>query len=388
LIPLSPLILESNLGPAPPSTIRHNLIVFSQNEVGMMMPFILIAVTIISGCVSDATLRQRSAADTAGVMKKVADWQLAHPMHDDTDWKNGVMYAGIMAAYQTTREKRYLEALMAMGDRNGWRLGPELRLADDHCIGQTYIELYLVNHDPKMIENVRETFDTITATPRPGRVDWFWCDSLFMAPAVMARLSAATQDPKYLDLMDAMWWDTTDFLYDRQEHLFFRDENFFAARERNGAKVFWSRGNGWVLAGLIRVLQYMPEDYPSRGKYLSLYRDMAAKLVSLQSPDGFWRSSLLDPQSYPGGESSGTALFTYAIAWGVNNHVLSADVYSFVADRGWKALVGAVDESGKVGWVQKPDDRPRLLQKPDSETYGTGAFLLAGSEMLNLYSKK
>ena len=119
--------------------------------------------------------------------------------------------------------------------------------------------------------------------------------------------------------MDAMWWDTTDHLYDSVEHLYFRDGRFFDKKENNGKQVFWSRGNGWVLAGLVRVLQYMPEDYPTKERYRFLFQEMAGRIASLQCEDGFWRSSLLDPESYPGGESSGTALFTYAMAWGINS---------------------------------------------------------------------
>ena len=350
----------------------------------MMPRTFLILIVLLAACASERASAPQAADGVTALIIKVADRQLAHPVHDDTDWKNGVMYAGVMAAYEATGERRYLDALRAMGDRNSWQLGPELRLADDHCIGQTYAGVYFATRDPKTIAPMRRTFDALAADPRPGRVDWSWCDSLFMAPAAWARLSTATGDRKYLDRMDAMWWDTTDFLYDRNERLFFRDAKFFAAREANGAKVFWCRGNGWVLAGLVRVLEHLPPDYTSRERYLQLYRAMAGRVASLQQPDGFWRSSLLDPEAYPGGESSGTALFTYALAWGVNRQVLAADVYRPVVAKGWKALVGAVDRDGRVGWVQKPDERPNAVQAVDTETYGTGAFLLAASEVLRL----
>lgn len=344
----------------------------------------LVLALLAAGCAGGR--EARPTGTTEQVMRRVADWQLAHPMHPDTDWKNGVFYAGVVATYHATGDRRYRDALIAMGERNGWRLGPEPRLADDHCIGQTYLDVYFATGESKTVADVRRTFDAIAADPRPGRVEWFWCDSLFMAPAVMSRLSAAVGDPRYLDLMDAMWWDTTDFLYDRSERLFFRDKNFFEARERNGAKVFWCRGNGWVMAGLVRVLQHMPPGYPTRERYLRLYRDMAARVAALQQADGFWRSSLLDPAAYPGGESSGTALFTYALAWGVNRREIPGDVYGPVIAKGWHALVGAVDADGRLGWVQKPDERPNLLQATDTETYGVGAFLLAGSEVLKLRS--
>ena len=329
---------------------------------------------------------QQREADVAKVMKKVADWQLANLRHKDTVWQNAVLYAGIMALYQSTRDEKYFNAVMSMGERNDWKLGPRERHADDHCIGQVYLELYFIRKDPKMIEDVRNTFDSIISNPKPGRADWSWCDALFMAPACMAKLAAATNKMIYLDVMDTMWWDTVDYLYDKREHLFFRDENFLNAVEKNGKKIFWGRGNGWVLAGVVRVLQYMPENYPTRARYLDLYRQISNRIATLQREDGFWKSSLLDPESYPDGESSCTALFTYALAWGINQHVLSREDFFQVTNRGWKALLSALEDSGKVGWVQQPDHRPNVVQKENSETYGTGAFFLAGSEIMKLYS--
>ena len=320
------------------------------------------------------------------VLKKVADWQLSNPRHKDTDWQNGALYAGIMALYQTTKDDRYLNALLSVTEKNGWKLGARTRFADDHCIGQLYLDLYFIRKQPWMIEAVLETFTKMLIAPEKGRIEWYWCDALFMAPPALAQLAAATGDRAYLDLMNTMWWDTTDYLYDTVEHLYFRDERFFNKKENNGKKVFWSRGNGWVLAGLVRVLQYMPEDYPEKERYKSLFREMSDRVVSLQCEDGFWKSSLLDPESYPGGESSGTAFFTYAIAWGINSGYLPSQTYLPVVKKGWTALVSAVEAPGKVGWVQQSDDRPRLVKKEDTETYGAGAFLLAGSEMIKLLS--
>jgi rhamnogalacturonyl hydrolase YesR len=217
-----------------------------------------------------------------------------------------------------------------------------------------------------------------------GRDDWWWCDALFMAPPGAARLSAATGDPKYLDWMDRQWWDCTDLLYDKTEHLYSRDKSFFGMRESNGQKVFWSRGNGWVLAGIARVLAFMPNDYPSRRRYIELFTEMADRIASLQGPDGLWRTSLLDPDSYPRGESSGTALFCFAMAWGVNAGILPADKYRPLVERAWSALTHSIETSGRIDWVQLPGSRPTTLKKEDTAEYGAGAFLLAGCEMLKL----
>lgn len=157
--------------------------------------------------------------------------------------------------------------------------------------------------------------------------EWAWCDALFMAPTSLAYLSTATGDSKYLDIANKLWWKTTDFLYDKEEYLYFRDESYFEKREKNGKKMFWSRGNGWVMGGLVRMLSNMPKNYPDRPKYIKLYKEMAAKIASIQQADGSWHSSLLDPESYPVKETSGTGFYTYAILWGLNNGILDKKTY-------------------------------------------------------------
>jgi rhamnogalacturonyl hydrolase YesR len=160
-----------------------------------------------------------------------------------------------------------------------------------------------------------------------GNREWAWCDALFMGPTALGYLSAATGDAKYLDIATKLWWKTTDYLYDPKEHLYFRDQTFFDKTEKNGKKVFWSRGNGWVLAGLVRVLQNTPENYPGRKKLVNLYKDMSERVASLQQADGSWHASLLDPESYPIKETSGTGFYTYALLWGINNNILKKKKY-------------------------------------------------------------
>jgi len=200
----------------------------------------------------------------------------------------------------------------------------------------------------------------------------------------MAAMTAATGDKRYLELGNRLWWKTTDYLYDKDEHLYFRDSRFFEQRSPNGRKVFWSRGNGWVIAGLVRMLDDMPEDFPDRGRYLALYREIAAKVASVQGTDGYWRSGLLDPAAMPNPETSGTGFFVYALAWGVNRGVLDRATYEPVIRRGWVALVNAVQPGGMLGWVQRIGDQPGATTADTTEVYGVGAFLLAGSEMHRL----
>jgi rhamnogalacturonyl hydrolase YesR len=305
-----------------------------------------------------------------------------------------------MAAYEATGNLKYLEAAKEVSERNRWRPGPRPRHADDHCIAQTYARIFLIERDPRMIEAIVERYDEMIAEPRPGPEagwaeddNWSWCDALFMAPPTMALIAEATGDVRYLDLMNTMWWETYEYLYDPEEHLWYRDGRYViqadgsGPRTTNGRKIFWARGNGWVFAGLALVLEHMPADYPDRPRYEALFRDMAAALIAVQGEDGLWRSSLLDAEEFPIPESSGTGFFTFGLAWGVNSGLLDADTFRPAARQGWRGLVWAQQADGRLGWVQQIGYDPRSVSADDSMEYGTGAFLLAGSEMLKLASE-
>ena len=204
-----------------------------------------------------------------------------------------------------------------------------------------------------------------------------------MAPPAFARLYTVTGDKKYLDWADKMWWRTSDYLYDKKEGLYYRDSRYFGKKTTpNGAKVFWSRGNGWVIGGLVRVLQHMPSDYPTRAKYIKQFREMAATLKTRQGKDGLWNPSLLDFDDCPGGETSGSGFFTYALCWGINNGILDAKTYWPTVEAGWKGLMGCVDANGKLCYVQPIGAAPDAFGKHTTQVYGTGAFMLAGSEVL------
>lgn len=172
--------------------------------------------------------------------------------------------------------------------------------------------------------------------------------------------------------MSTMWWDTTQHLYDASSSLFFRDASYLQKICPNGEKMFWSRGNGWVLAGLARVLEYLPQSHPDRGKFISLFTAMSKKLVMLQKPDGFWASCLTDATNYPLPESSGTTAFIYGLTWGVNHGLLESATYLPVIQKGWCALESAVDANGKLGWVQKVGAASGPSNQGDTAPYGVG----------------
>jgi len=244
------------------------------------------------------------------VMKNVCDWQLNNPVtineRNENDWARAAFYTGVMATYRTTQEKKYLDAAIKWSESLDWKLAKRLRHADDHSRGQTFLEIYEIMKKPEMIADVKSTFDSLIADPKPGREDWWWCDALFMAPPVLARLAAATGDKRYLEFLNAMFWDTHDFLYDKKEHLFFRDQSYFDKKTPKGSKTFWARGNGWAMAGTARVLQYLPSDDPFRDRYVALLKEMAAAIKRIQGKDGLWRPSLLDDKEVPHPETSGS----------------------------------------------------------------------------------
>ncbi len=338
----------------------------------------------------------KSAAVIA-VMERVADWQLANPSKwPALDWEPAAGYTGIMALASVSDSPRFEAAMLKLGEDNQWKLGPRPYHADDYCVAQTYIELYLRHHDARMIAPTRAGFDAILAKPSAAPLDfdrkknphaqdrWAWCDALFMGPPGWARLATATGNQAYLDFAVREWWTTSDYLYDKAEHLYYRDSTYFTKREANGQKVFWARGNGWVMGGLVRLLQYLPADHPSRPRFEQQFHDMAERVAALQQSDGLWRSSLLDPASYPLKETSGSGFYCYALAWGVNHGLLDRATYTPVVVKAWSALTDCVAPDGKLTHVQPVGADPKKFPEDATEIYGVGAFLLAGSEVCRM----
>ena len=269
--------------------------------------------------------------------------------------------------------------------------------ADDLTVCQAWLRLYERFGMPERLNPTKKRIDSILAKPSKVSLDlhkwaalerWSWCDALYMAPQVFAQLAAITGDKRYMDFMDAEFRATVDYLYDKEARLFYRDsryfpdapENGFAHREANGEKVFWGRGNGWCLAGLANLLRILPADAPNRPYYEALFKELATRLVELQCPDGSWHASLLDPENYPSPETSGTGFIVYGLAWGVNVGLLDRDATLPAIEKGWAALVAAIQPHGKLGWVQPIGQDPKHVSKDMTEVYGVGAFLQAGTQ--------
>lgn len=308
----------------------------------------------------------------------------------DTDWERGVFWSCVAAAWKATDDSDYLNGVMDYTLHTGFRAGPNDRFADDHICCQAYLDVYPLINKKEALDPTIKALDLMLNEPKAGREDWWWCDALFMAPASFAGLSQITGEQKYIDYMNCAFWDAVEYLKDEETGLFYRDSRYIPdgkdgeLRELNGEKVFWSRGIGWVLAAVARIIERMPEHYPDKDKYIALFTKLAKNIIPYQQEDGFWRTSLLDPGSFPAQESSATALFCYGLAWGIRTGVLDEKTYLPVVEKSWKALQGCIHENGMIGWVQLPAFNPRDVKYEHNIDYGAGVFLLAGTEVARL----
>ncbi len=379
--------------------------------------------TVLSACAdttsSEADLfaqRDANAFDPAtidAIGDKVADWQLDNiddlsyirynrpPRERDFDrrnWQHGALYIGMMNWAALPGNEKYDQALRQISEESDWKLGDRLFHGDDHTVGQLYLHFYEQDKDQAMIAHTIRQFnqilvadpdvsleflgDNVAGVGRVCQLRWCWCDALFMSPATWIGLTLATGEDQYMAYGDKEFWATTEYLKDPETHLFFRDSRYFTMSDEEGNKIFWSRGNGWVFAGLVNILRILPEDHPSFPRYLKLYGDMASTIAGIQHDNGLWSVSLLAKEAYPAPETSGSGFMTYGLAWGLNNGHLDAETFGPVVKKGWSALVNAVQDDGKLGWVQPVGSAPDSVFETDSHLYGVGAFLLAASQMV------
>ncbi|MEX2234777.1 MAG: glycoside hydrolase family 88 protein [Cyclobacteriaceae bacterium] len=347
------------------------------------------------------------------IMDKVNNYQLANPWTDfDDNWIRGTYYTGVMACYQATGDKKFLDQCDSLGNKFNWQL-PVLKTdsrgsgANLLTFAQTWLESYMVGKDKDKIRpTISHLENSGIRNPVSGPLNWYYeegrryVDGLFTGPPALAMLYSITKEEKYAQWMDAFFWDVYGNLYDIEENLFYRDSRFFpdCLEQRkldpawqgndqvtaNGKKVIWSRGNGWALAGITRVLKYLPRDNASYKRYEKLFKDMAYAIKNLQSEEGFWYPNLHDPEHFGVKETSGTSFFIYGFAYGINNGILNEQEYLPVIEKAWKSVYESVSREGKVQWGQGVGDRPVMIKKEDSHEYVTGTFLLAASEVYKL----
>lgn len=367
--------------------------------------FACLAAVILFATVSPSRASDLEPNSIATALKRSADWQLANPSGTEIrDWIIAPFYDGLIHTSLATGDAKYLAAVVRMGRQSGWSPSNRIYHADDHAVGHAWLDIYLMDKSrAERLAPMRERLSHVIGKPVTEKLAhgskpktkgvtvsdrWTWCDALYMAPPTLARLHSATGDRKYLDFLDAEFQFTYDHLYDPAEKLFFRDATFFEKKTPNGKKTFWSRGNGWVYGGLALVLDHLPSDHPKRGFYETLFKEMTTAILAAQQPDGLWRPSLLDPLEVPEGETSGSGFFTFGLAWGVNHGLLDRKLHLPIITRAWNGLLTRIQPNGLVGYVQPVGAAPDHLEAGSTQDYGSGAFLLAGSEILRLLGTK
>lgn len=331
-------------------------------------------------------------AAVRAAMRKVADWELEREQpYFDRIWTESALYDGFLAASPALHDSRYHDAVLSMAENFHWELRSPHPNADDQSLAQSYLELYLEKPSPEKIAPTRTALEAVIGGAGPpipriqAQIPWWWCDALFMAPPVWSRMYAATHDQKYLDYLDKQFWQTSGLLYSNEHHLYFRDITYLHKTDARGNPIFWSRGEGWVMGGIARTLDYLPRTDPDYTRYETQLQQMAAAVAALQDPkDGLWHSDMLDAEDYPQPEVSGSSLITFALAWGVNRGVLDRAKYMPVIAKAWRGLVGQIYADGRLGNIQQTGAAPAHYLPSSSYTYGVGGFLLAGAQIVEL----
>lgn len=355
-----------------------------------------------------------SKEDVLAKMKLANDYFINDPAHDPCDncltggrastiWTRAVYYEGALAYYEVSEDSAALDHAVNWGEFHSWHLRDNVDTttnADNQCAGQCYIDLYRIDRQPQWVANIKTSIDHMLTDPRNDY--WYWIDAIQMAMPVFAKLAVEYEDDRYLDKMHLLYEypKTTLGLYNQEDGLWWRDSGFVDAKSPAEKKIYWSRGNGWVIAALARVLDELPADDPRRGGYETVVKEMAAALKAVQRDDGFWNENLADPDHFGGPEVTGTAFFVYGMAWGINNDLLDAEEYLPAVEKGWRAIAdSAIFSDGRLGYVQgtgkSPGDNglnvtnvtPSRDIVPDFDDYGLGSVLLAGSEMAKLVER-
>lgn len=356
-----------------------------------------------------ATAIKESKADVLNIITRVNDyWQANNPQHGRAFWDNAAYHTGNMEAFSITKNENWRKYSEAWAKHNQWKGAKSDERSDwkynygetdDHVLFgdwqicfQTYADLYQLQPADHKITRAREVMEYQMGT---GANDyWWWADGLYMVMPVMTKLYRITGNKTYLDKLYEYFSYASSIMYDREAKLYYRDEKYVYPKHKsvNGKKDFWARGDGWVFAGLAKVLKDLPQDDSHRKEYMKKYREMAKALVKLQQPEGYWTRSMMDPQHAPGPESSGTAFFTYGLFWGINNGYLSKKACLPAAVRAWNYLVNtALQPSGRIGYIQPIGEKAipgQVVDANSTSNFGVGAFLLAASELSRFLDKQ
>lgn len=335
-------------------------------------------------------------------------WQVNNKPEVCAFWDNAAYHTGNMEVYKMLKDQKMLDYSIRWAEHNDWTGATEANPAkwkykpygegkqhvlfgDWQICFQTYIDLYNIEAakgnaaaSEYMVKRAKEVMH-YEAYSEPTDY-WWWSDALYMVMPVMTKMYKLTGDTKYLDKLYDNLLTTDEIMLDKETNLYFRDGKYVYPKHKsvNGKKDFWARGDGWVLAGLAKVLQDMPKDYKHNQFFVDKFQKLAKAVAEIQQPEGYWTRSMMDPEHAPGPETSGTAFFTYGMLWGVNNGYLNKKEYKKVIDRAWTYLTEtAVQADGKVGYVQPIGERAIPGQTVDANSqanFGVGAVLLTACE--------
>lgn len=312
-------------------------------------------------------------------------------------WTRTVYYEGLLALYSIYPDTEYYAYAYQWGDFHKWGMwrGTTTRHADNYACGQVYIDMYNLCPKPEILLNVKSNLNMLVNIPQIN--EWWWIDAIQMGMPGFAKMGKLTGEQKYFDKMWQMYEYTRNQhgehgMFNQKDGLWWRDQDFDPPyKEPNGEDCYWSRGNGWVYAALVRVLDEIPANEVHRQDYINDFLTMSKAIKACQREDGFWNVSLHDPNHFGGKELTGTSLFVYGMAWGIRNGLLDRDEYLPIVLKAWNAMVkDAVHPDGFLGYVQGTGKEPKDGQpvtydsKPDFDDFGTGCFLLAGSEIYKL----
>jgi rhamnogalacturonyl hydrolase YesR len=339
-------------------------------------------------------------------------WQSNNRAEVRSFWDNAAYHTGNMEAYFLTANPEYLTYSERWAEYNHW-MGARSpfpstweyrRYGEDHkhvlfgdwqiCF-QTYIDLYNIAVKDKKNNlatseqsyRIARAFQVMDFEVASEMNDfWWWADALYMVMPVFSKMYKLTGDEKYLDKLYANILYSDSIMLDNETGLYFRDGKYVYPKHTtaSGKKDFWARGDGWVLAGLAKVLKDMPTTYKHRDFFEKKFVRLANAVAKLQQKDGYWTRSMMDAEQAPGPETSGTAFFTYGILWGINNGLLPEKKFAPVVNRAWKYLsTTALQADGKVGYVQPIGEKAipgQMIDANSQANFGVGAFLLAACE--------
>lgn len=330
-------------------------------------------------------------------------WQSKHSPLQWPFWDQAAYHTGNMEAYAVTSKAAYRDYSTAWAEHNQWQgarstdksawkytygeTDEHVMFGDWQICFQTYADLYQLDpaKDRRKIARAIEVMQHEMSLPNNDY--WWWVDGLYMVMPVMTKLYKITGERRYLDKLHEYFVFADRLMFDQEAGLYYRDAKYLYPKHAsaNGGKDFWSRGDGWVFAGLAKVLADVPRDHPAYALMQDRFRRMARALKPIQQEEGYWTRSLLDPGQAPGRETSGTAFFTYGYAWGMNHGVLDKADYAAVALKGWHYLSTiALQPDGKLGYIQPIGERAipgQLVDQNSTAPFGVGSFLLAAAEM-------